>query len=296
MPGDTATEPTLGKLDELIGGKELLKSIVQKLSSQLLLFSIAIIVFVMGAFFLFDGEALAVSLIILFVFLVGAAGYLFVEEKRAFKREDPGTMNRLLGNQVAHIVKPSSKTSTFTVDLEVQAADSAAAGARDVSVHPKTPAADQEISATGPAAGAQSASKSSGAFRIGDKVNVRFRASRDCYLTLLNIGTSGKLTVLFPNGIHPDNHVEGGAWHEIPGDSYGFEYELQGPPGMEKLKAVATLEPVALLESNFAPDGSIFRQAESTSAARDIVVVKEMAESLPASEWAEAYYEFQVTR
>lgn len=291
MPGDTATEPKLRELDDLIGGKDLLKSIVQKISSQLLLFSVAIIIFVMTAFFLFEGEALAVSFIILFVFLVGAAGYLFVEEKRALKRRDPQTMNRLLGNQVAHIVKPSSEKRAFTVDLEVHAAGSGTAGARDVSVNPKSSATGDV--ASGNADGHQQALKS--AYRIGDKINVRFRASRSCYLTLLNIGTSGKLTVLFPNGIHPDNHIEGGTWHEIPGDSYGFEYELQGPPGTEKLKAVATLGPVTLLESNFAPDGSVFRQAASTSAARDIAVVKEKIETLPAAVWAEAYTEFRVT-
>ncbi len=153
------------------------------------------------------------------------------------------------------------------------------AGARDIAVHP-TDSAEP--------------SKARPIFHVGDNINVRFRASRDCYLTLLNIGTSGKLTVLFPNAMHRDNHIRGGTWHEIPGTSYGFEYRLQGPTGTEKLKAFATQHPVALLESSFAPDGSIFRQAESSAAARDIAVVKEKTAALPDAEWAEAYYEFQV--
>jgi hypothetical protein len=45
---------------------------------------------------------------------------------------------------------------------------------------------------------------------------------------------------------------------------------LTGPPGIEKLKAVATLDQVPLLESQFAPDGSLFRVVSAFAAARDV--------------------------
>ncbi len=45
----------------------------------------------------------------------------------------------------------------------------------------------------------------------GDTVKVHFEADRDCYLTLIDVGTSGKITRLWPNQFSgPDNLVRAG--------------------------------------------------------------------------------------
>lgn len=281
MPGSPSSSRTSPSLDDLIGGRELLKLVVQRISSQILLFSIAIIVFVLAAFFLFDDRALEVSIVIIFVFIVGTVGYLFVEERRKLRREEPETVNRALGVQMAAIVKDDGESAASELSIRLEVQRIAPEGARDVVVR------------AGPTAG--NASSATGTrFQIGDRVNVCFEANRECYLTLLNVGTSGKLTVLFPNGMHPQNRIPAGERHEIPGDSYGFEYVLEGPPGTERLKAVATLSPVPLLETSFAPDGSLFLQEAPSAAARDIAVVKERTKQLSPTEWAEAHLEFDV--
>jgi hypothetical protein len=124
---------------------------------------------------------------------------------------------------------------------------------------------------------------------------VFFRATRDCYLTLLNIGTSGKLTVLFPNTEQRDNFIVAGRIYQIPSPEAEFGFQLQGPPGLEKLKAIATLTRRELLESNFAPDGSVFWTVRPREGARNIAVIQRNVTSLPPEQWAEAECEFEVS-
>jgi len=132
------------------------------------------------------------------------------------------------------------------------------------------------------------------AYPVGTRIVVLFRANRDCYLTLLNIGTSGKLTILFPNAMHSANRILANRLYEIPGPDDGFEYELTGPRGTETLKAIATLDDVPLLESQFATDGSLFRTVPATAAARDIAVIRKNVETIPASRSSEAQWHFTV--
>lgn len=103
-------------------------------------------------------------------------------------------------------------------------------------------------------------------YHVGDAIVVCFRATRDCYLTLLNLGTSGRLTIRFPNALYPDNflYVPASSMKsqvKTPGQDYGFEYRLQGPPGTERLKAIATLDRVQLLETHLRPAAFCSRRA-----------------------------------
>ena len=63
-----------------------------------------------------------------------------------------------------------------------------------------------------------------------DKVNFRVQADRDCYITVLDIGTSGKVTVLFPNRFHPDNRVRAGQTYVLPSpDRPTFQIAVSPP-------------------------------------------------------------------
>lgn len=81
--------------------------------------------------------------------------------------------------------------------------------------------------------------------RIGDEIVLRFTAERDCYVTLLNVGTSGKISVLFPNQFQPDAWVQAGQTYRTgePG-AMPFRIRAAGPPGRELVKAIATMEPL----------------------------------------------------
>ena len=133
----------------------------------------------------------------------------------------------------------------------------------------------------------------SGVFKIGDKIRILFRPDRDCYLTLINLGTSGKLTVLFPNFYCVDNSVIADRTYAIPGADYPFEYELTGPRGIERIKAVATVSKRDLLDLEL-KEHEIFHTADHIAAARDISIVQKRVKKLQGKDWAEASFEFEV--
>lgn len=132
-----------------------------------------------------------------------------------------------------------------------------------------------------------------GKYRIGDRIVVYFRSDEDCYLTLFNIGTSGKLTILFPNYLFQNNFTRADRIYAIPGDEYPFEYELSGPPGVEKIKAIATTSKLNLMDFEFSRE-EFFHSVKSSVAARDICIVAKRVEEVPVDSWAEAICEFEV--
>lgn len=81
-------------------------------------------------------------------------------------------------------------------------------------------------------------------YRIGEKATFYFQTNRDAYVTLINKGTSGKVTVLYPNPYVPEEQVKAGTRYTIPGPEAGYELPLSGPPGEEMVWAVATLKPI----------------------------------------------------
>jgi hypothetical protein len=77
----------------------------------------------------------------------------------------------------------------------------------------------------------------------GDTITVNFEADKDCYLTLIDVGTSGKITRIWPNGFSgDDNFVKANAPHSFPGASDKFVFRVSGPEGIERVVAMATAE------------------------------------------------------
>lgn len=136
-----------------------------------------------------------------------------------------------------------------------------------------------------------SRAKSERNYHIGEKVNLYFKSEKDCYLTLLNYGTSGKLTVLFPNALFKDNSIKANTIYAIPGRDYPFDYIISGPPGVERIKAIATTDKLDLIKLAYRK-GEIF--STSTSASRDISVAAKKIETVEEQRWAEAMCEFVV--
>jgi hypothetical protein len=261
---------------------ETLRPIIKKLTSQVLLFSLgmAILLVLLARLLGAEGNTLILAFLAAFLFIFGVAmtGYLRYEQRQraelkqqAARAESEPASQRLRAS--THEI--SNLASPHTVKVWTWPPPPGPGGSRDVAIAP-----------SGKRAGAR--------YRVGDTLTVFFEASQDCYLTLLNIGTSGKLTILFPNALHRDNFIAANELHRIPGPEDGFEYQLQGPPGVEKLKAIATRTRVELLESSFAPDGSLFLSVQPAEGARNIAVIRKKVERLPPAQWAEAEWEFTV--
>jgi len=116
-------------------------------------------------------------------------------------------------------------------------------------------------------------------------------AERDCYLTLIDIGTSGNLTVLFPNAYDRNNRIQAGRRYEIPGTSYGFDIHVGGPPSIERVKAIATTQPFTLFENMDLSQGFFGMTRGGADTLRDF---KLSPRQVAPTQWTDAAFEIQV--
>jgi hypothetical protein len=113
-------------------------------------------------------------------------------------------------------------------------------------------------------------------YRVGQQLKVYVRPKHTAYITVLNVGSSGKTSVIFPNYYQQNSKVFGGQTVVIPADSASWKIDVAGPPGVDFIQVVATRERLDLAElkrlaysSADAPILSLDRSAESV--ARDLI-------------------------
>lgn len=58
-----------------------------------------------------------------------------------------------------------------------------------------------------------------GTYMTGDELSITVQTNRPCYLTLINIDTTGKATVLFPNDFERDTLLSAGERVRVPGET-----------------------------------------------------------------------------
>ena len=123
-------------------------------------------------------------------------------------------------------------------------------------------------------------------YMVEEPVTFMFSADRDCYVTLIDIGTSGKVHRLFPNKMHESNKVEKGKTYAIPPDKSDFLFRVKGPEGTEYVKAIATLQPLKSLEKTEMEGKGYFSEIRDPK-----LVVKDIGLELALQDtknWAEA--------
>ncbi len=81
---------------------------------------------------------------------------------------------------------------------------------------------------------------------LGETVVFHARSGRAGYLTLVDLGTDGTVTLLFPNAYETGSRVEAGETRSLPSESMGFEIEVQPPTGRGLVRAFVTPEPLAI--------------------------------------------------
>lgn len=82
-----------------------------------------------------------------------------------------------------------------------------------------------------------------GTYKIGDKLIVYFRSSKDSYLNLFDVSPAGRVRLIFPNRYRTDNFFEADIVHAIPTEGDDFEFEVTPPTGKGAIRAMATLTP-----------------------------------------------------
>ena len=79
-------------------------------------------------------------------------------------------------------------------------------------------------------------------YGIGENVTFEATSERDGYLTLVDLGTDGTVTVLFPNEHDRNNRVRAGQTFRFPTDAMGFAIEVQPPAGRGMVRLFVTPE------------------------------------------------------
>lgn len=83
-------------------------------------------------------------------------------------------------------------------------------------------------------------------FGLGETITFNARSDRDGYLTLVDLGTDGTVTVLFPNPYESDTEVRAGQTITFPSASMDFEIQAQPPVGRGMVRAFVTPAPLDL--------------------------------------------------
>jgi hypothetical protein len=112
-------------------------------------------------------------------------------------------------------------------------------------------------------------------YGVGEKLRLAVKSNEDAYVTVFNVGASGKVVQLFPNGYQSNNRIKAGETLEIPSADSKSRIEVKGPVGFELIKVVATSKPVTVVpDTHFHPGGGLFRTLEEgTDLNRDLEVV-----------------------
>lgn len=77
-------------------------------------------------------------------------------------------------------------------------------------------------------------------YRIGEMVSFMVTTDQNCYMYLFDVGTSGKIHLLFPNKLQPQNYVHAS-------DTVRIENIKASPPaGTETVKVIATQDSISL--------------------------------------------------
>jgi hypothetical protein len=72
----------------------------------------------------------------------------------------------------------------------------------------------------------------------GARVRLEVTTDSPCYLYILDLGTSGNTTMLFPSECQEDNFLRPNQVYHFPGQD-SDEFQIQGPPGKEVVQVMA---------------------------------------------------------
>lgn len=127
-------------------------------------------------------------------------------------------------------------------------------------------------------------------FRVGDSFALHAFADRDCYLTLVDIGTSGRVSLLLCGLPLIANRAV-----TLAGPDASTAWFVGGPPGTELIKAFFTVQPLTLF-----PGVEQFEPLVPKPSTRDILCRLQDAgttlESMTPDSWTDACLRFEVVQ
>lgn len=119
--------------------------------------------------------------------------------------------------------------------------------------------------------------------KIGDEVRFDFVSDTDGYVTLWDIGTSGRVSRIYPNDLGGDMRVKAGVGYGAGGPDDRFAFQVNGPVGMEDVYLVWTRTAEAQPKQ--------FSYGDAGALNKDLAVVERLA----TKDWATAKVTFEIS-
>ncbi len=83
------------------------------------------------------------------------------------------------------------------------------------------------------------------AFKIGEPMEIFFEVTKPMFVRIVTINSVGQLSTLFPNPYQNDNYARPGRTYRIPPASAPVSLTVGAPEGVDKIRAIASLDPIA---------------------------------------------------
>ena len=131
-------------------------------------------------------------------------------------------------------------------------------------------------------------------YRAGEAVTLLARATSPCWLTLVNIGPTGRMRVLLPNARQPRALLAPGQTLSFPGA--GLRLMPTGPAGIETVTAICSADDRPIVAASLGFDREGFGVLDATGAARDLALTAAPAPEAAARRTAQATVGFLVTQ
>jgi hypothetical protein len=87
-------------------------------------------------------------------------------------------------------------------------------------------------------------------YTIGQPLRVMVRPHQDACITVVDVGSSGRVAVLYPNHFQRDALVPARSTVMIPGDRASWQINVGGPVGVDLIQVIASRRPLTLPELN----------------------------------------------
>ena len=85
-------------------------------------------------------------------------------------------------------------------------------------------------------------------YAVGQPLRVIVRPHQDAYVTIVDVGSSGRVAVLFPNHFQRETRVPARATLMIPSDRSEWQVKVNGPTGIDLIQVIASQKPLTLPE------------------------------------------------
>jgi hypothetical protein len=115
-------------------------------------------------------------------------------------------------------------------------------------------------------------------YAVGEAVKFLLTLDEDGYVTVLDVGPSGRVTQLFPNQYQTDSHIFASRPVEIGGNA-GAKIVVSGPVGVELIKVLFCRSPIPLGPDTPFQSGGPFRTLDggAPTLVRDLHVLADQA-------------------